>query len=147
MYLILVHVVLQFGLSELVPTTTLVFPNVRFAEMSNSEYHADTIRRFDLLLITQSTTIGYHFVCSGIGKKIDLGYLIIKAADVQYMWKHAKKGTMRLFLFCYCCSNMKQTRMMLFNERNQSVGSELSQRNDYVKAKTRMRNANWVQKK
>jgi hypothetical protein len=54
-----------------------------------------------------------------------------------------KKETIRLFfLFCYCCSNMKQTRMMLFNERNQSVGSELRQRNDKVKAKTRMRNAN-----
>jgi hypothetical protein len=53
-----------------------------------------------------------------------------------------KKLCVFFFLFCYCCSNMKQTRMMLFNERNQSVGSELRQRNDKVKTKTRMRNAN-----
>jgi hypothetical protein len=53
----------SLGFSELVSTTTLVFANIRFAEVSNSQDHADSIGRFDLLLVTQSTAIGYHFVC------------------------------------------------------------------------------------
>ena len=53
----------SIGLSDLIPTAALVFANVRFAEVANGEDEADSIGQFRLLLVAQSTTIGYHFVC------------------------------------------------------------------------------------
>lgn len=93
--------------------------------MSNSEYHADTIRRFDLLLITQSTTIGYHFVCSGIsGEKKWLGLLDNKGSRCPIYVKTRKKRNYASFCFVivvqiwnkreWCCST-KEIKVLEVN--------------------------------
>jgi hypothetical protein len=93
----------SLGFSELVPTTTLVFANIRFAEVSNSEDHADSIGRFDLLLVTQSTAIGYHFVCFEKRQKKNHSScrMIIKGS--KYVQYEKKKSV------SFCRSNLKQS--------------------------------------
>ena len=51
-----------FSFSVLVPAATHVLAGVRFAEVSDSQNHADPVGRFQLFLQAQTTAIGYHVV-------------------------------------------------------------------------------------